>query len=91
MSVNFIVLPKLKEIKRFFEKLTPSKTGCWQWNGALDKATGFTQFWFKGRVVGADRYAWGLFHGPIPCGKTLRRKSCCKLGTCVNPAHMEVG
>lgn len=91
-SEGLAVVPDLKDIQRFFQKVTPApkRCGCWLWLGAADEK-GTTQFWYNGRVVGANRYAYCLLSGlPLLANVQLKRIPECKYDNCINPAHMEV-
>lgn len=74
---------------RFWRKV--DKTGdCWIWTAALngpDKAHGYGQAYFRGKVRGAHRIAYELTVGPIPEGMHLDHL--CRNPRCVNPAHLE--
>ncbi len=63
-------------------------TGCWLWECATD-GSGYGSHFLGGRVVGAHRAAWMLFHGPITrCEHVLHK---CDTPACVNPNHLTIG
>ena len=61
-------------------------SGCWLWLGARD-SSGYGQLWVNGRVVGAHRFAYETFIGPIAAGLHLDHG--CRNHSCVNPGHVE--
>ncbi len=58
-------------------------TGCWEWQGGLNRGYGTTQ----GRLV--HRVAWELWKGPIPRG--LKVCHDCDNPPCFNPDHLFIG
>jgi hypothetical protein len=90
--------------ERFWEKVTVTDQGCWQWTGTLSK--GYGRFHPGGRrrvgygMSRAHRLAYAALIGPIGEGMSLdhdchtRDESCpgglpCLHRRCVNPAHLE--
>jgi hypothetical protein len=68
---------------------------CWIWQGAKGSGAGslhkavYGNFKLYGRrVVKAHRFAWELFHGPIPEGMSVDHK--CGNTLCCNPSHLEL-
>jgi hypothetical protein len=68
---------------------------CWLWQGAKGSGAGglhkaaYGNFKLYGRkVVKAHRFAWELFHGPIPEGMSVDHK--CGNTLCCNPSHLEL-
>src|SRR3954469_2333783 len=60
--------------------------GCWLWVGCV-LSSGYGQFWDGERKVGAHRWSYEHFVGPIPYG--LELDHLCRVRNCVNPAHLE--
>jgi hypothetical protein len=89
-------------IRRFAEKVEVSTDGCWQWTAGLFPA-GYGSFKVRGIGVGAHRFSYLAFCGPIPAGLCLdhqchtmaiERGECeggasCLHRRCVNPSHLK--
>lgn len=71
---------------RFSGKFTVTSTGCWHWNGPLDK-DGYGVFYFRKRGRRAHRVGWFAFRGGIPAGLVINHK--CGDRGCVNHQHLE--
>lgn len=73
---------------RFTAKIWRSRgSDCWVWVGAYSGSYG--GFRVGDRVVGAHRFAYELWVGPIPEGLLVIHD--CDDSRCVNPAHLRVG
>lgn len=78
---------------RFMAKVSPEpNTGCWLWTGTAS-SRGYGKFRIGSgrtrRMVGAHRFAYEHFVGPIPTGLYVCHH--CDTPACVNPAHLFVG
>lgn len=71
--------------ERFLSKVRLTSQ-CWWWTGTLTKG-GYGQFRAKGRVVGAHRFMYEWWHGPIPDG--LQLDHLCRNRACVRPSHLD--
>ena len=62
--------------------------GCWEWQGKINKITGYGCKTFGGRTLLAHRWVWQMLQGPIP--ESLVINHLCSNKKCVNPHHLEV-
>lgn len=76
--------------ERFAAYMTQVDSGCIEWTGCIDRY-GYGQFRPAGGrqsiKVGAHRWAYEHFVGPIPSGFQIDHL--CRNRKCVNPAHLE--
>lgn len=71
------------------DKVDIDPSGCWLWTASCGNG-GYGQFAVrhpKPTMVGAHRFAYEHFVGPIPAGLDLDHL--CRNRRCVNPAHLE--
>ena len=74
--------------QRFFAKVEMSDRGCWLWDAAIDRTTGYGRFHAQvGHMAYAHRFAYELLVGPIPDGYDIDHL--CRVRECVNPRHLE--
>lgn len=70
--------------------MTPVESGCIEWTGWIDRY-GYGQFLpaggRKAKKVGAHRWSYEHFVGPIPDGYQIDHL--CRNRKCVNPEHLE--
>lgn len=81
--------PRQRPIDRFTRQVRVVASGCHEWAGTIDKY-GYGQFGTGGRTgqkVGAHRWAYRHYKGPIPEGFQIDHL--CRNRKCVNPEHME--
>lgn len=78
--------PKRTPMERFLEK-TERTDGCWLWKGYTG-GTGYGVMLVRGKYIGAHRFAYEQWKGPIPKGMHLDHL--CRVRACVNPGHLEV-
>ncbi|MFC6017775.1 HNH endonuclease [Plantactinospora solaniradicis] len=71
---------------RFWDKVTVSQTGCWEWT-ASTRAGGYGYFYWQGRDDLAHRVAYAVLVATVP-GK-LSLDHLCRVRHCVNPDHLE--
>ena len=74
-------------VERFLSKIRPHANGCWLWQSAINKQTGYGAFYAFGKSVSAHRFSYGLFIGAIP--EDLCLDHLCRNRKCVNPMHLE--
>lgn len=79
-------MPSHLTISRFLQKLAPQEDGCWLWTAATAGGTGYGSFHDGTKRLGAHRFAYELWRGPIPEG--LELDHVCQVRPCVNPDHL---
>ena len=81
--------PRLSPEARFFAKVaapTGDVAECWEWSA--HRRDGYGRFQAATRTaVGAHRWSWEHFNGPIPAGLVLDHIY--RNRACVNPWHLE--
>src|SRR5690348_12462717 len=75
-----------EELARFKSKVVETSSGCWLWQGPLDK-DGYGSFFFRRRNRRAHRVGYFLQNGPISPGLFVNHT--CRNRNCVNPQHLE--
>lgn len=74
---------------RFERKFVPvTESGCWLWTASV-REKGYGQFNVGGKMVGAHRFSFELYNGPIPGGAHVLHR--CDTPACVNPHHLFLG
>ena len=61
---------------------------CWEWQGSVNKRTGYGKKQLNGRTLLAHRWMYEMLQGPIPDGLVVNHK--CSNRKCVNPHHLEL-
>lgn len=72
-----------------FDTVIDRSRDCHLWTGAL-ASTGYANFWFEGKYIGAHVYAWIRAHGPLGKGQVVRHGPC-HVRHCVRVEHLAVG
>lgn len=75
--------PRLPE--RFWNKVRPTDSGCWEWTAA--RSNGYGAYSIDGKKVRAHRIAFLALVGPVADG--LELDHLCRNRACVNPEHLE--
>jgi hypothetical protein len=75
-----------EEIARFRGKTIETPTGCWLWQGPLDR-DGYGSFFFRRFNRRAHRVGYFMLNGPIPKGLVINHT--CRNRHCVNPQHLQ--
>lgn len=66
---------------------TEKSTGCWLWQGAMDKGAGYGRITAHGISTVTHRASYEAFVGPIPAGHQIDHL--CRVRACCNPDHLE--
>lgn len=75
--------------RRFWDKVQPQASGCWQWTGSRRGGSGYGDIGFgHTRSELAHRLAYSIMVAPIPAGMQIDHL--CRNRQCVNPSHLEV-
>lgn len=75
------------KMQRFWSKVSKTDS-CWLWTGERSQF-GHGRFLYNSVRVGAHRFSYETFVGPIPDGMFVCHK--CDVPQCVNPEHLFVG
>lgn len=74
---------------RFWAKVSPEDTGCWEWTASRSKTTGYGWYNLEGRAVNPHRVMCSVAHGK-PADGLYAMHSCDNRG-CVAPHHLRWG
>ena len=89
-EINNSVIGDTELPKRFWKKVMPRESGCWEWTGATSSSTSGTRYGImtvNQKQYGAHRISWILRRGRITDGMDLDHL--CRNTICVNPDHLE--
>lgn len=76
----------MKPTAPFCDKISISKSGCWEWTGALNVG-GYGIVQSNGKSAMAHRVLYEVHKGKIPVGMHIDHL--CRNKPCVNPEHLE--
>lgn len=81
-------MPNAEQVNTALVHIPDDPAQCWNWNGSVNKNTGYGKKTWNGSHVLAHRWVFELLQGPIPEGLVINHK--CSNRSCVNPTHLEV-
>ena len=61
--------------------------GCWSWQGSR-YGSGYGRAYWAGQAIGAHRFAYEAWHGPLGPKMQAGHKTGCSSPLCVNPDHL---
>lgn len=82
--------PRGNPLARLLDQIEVSDSGCWLWSGYLHvgpKATGYPQFYYTGKRMGAHIASYRMFKGDVPTGLVVDHV--CGVRRCAAPYHLE--
>lgn len=89
LSTLLPLLKKVSDLLKLEERLLNNTykdpSGCWIWQGFLNR--GYGRMMVNGKFHRVHRLSYSLFKGPIPAG--LQLDHLCRNRACVNPDHLE--
>lgn len=81
--------------KQFWDKVEPDISGCWLWQGGIQKNKGYGQVKLRGRTRAVHRLSYEDVHGEISKDSTGRSLFWilhhCDVRNCVNSEHLYAG
>ena len=76
----------MEAIDRFTAKVDYASSECWLWTGFISE-WGYGLFRFEGRMLGAHRFSYAHYKGPLIKGMVIDHL--CHVRHCCNPDHLE--